>query len=70
MEQRNGEYLSTEEACAILGISRRTLERYASIGRIKRYRQGLRNVFYKRSEVEKLKSDLSEIRPEEDSENE
>jgi excisionase family DNA binding protein len=68
MEPQGGEYLSSERACAILSVSRRTLERYASGGRIKRYRQGLRNVLYKRSEVEKLRDELSEIRPEVDAE--
>lgn len=56
------EYLSTEEACAILGISRRTIERYASTNRIKKYRRGLRNVVYKRSEVERLRNELLEVR--------
>lgn len=60
------EYLSTEEACAILGVSRRTLERYADAGRIKKYRRGLRNVVYKRSEVERLRDELSEVREDED----
>lgn len=59
------EYLSTEEACAILGVSRRTLERYADTGRIKKYRRGLRNVVYKRPEVEKLRDELSEVRDDE-----
>jgi len=58
------EYLTPEEACAILGVSRRTLERYADAGRIRKYRRGVRNVVFKRSEVEKLRDELSEIRPE------
>jgi excisionase family DNA binding protein len=60
------EYLSTEEACAILGVSRRTLERYAESGRIKKYRRGLRSVIYKRVEVERLRDELSEVREDKD----
>ncbi len=59
------EYLTTEEACAILGVSRKTIERYTNAGRIKKYRRGIRNVVYKRSEVEKLRDDLLTVRPEE-----
>jgi excisionase family DNA binding protein len=64
----NEEYLTTEEACAILRVSRRTIERYTNAGRIKKYRRGIRNVVYKRSEVEKLRDELLTIRPEENSE--
>jgi excisionase family DNA binding protein len=62
----NEEYLTTEEACALLGVSRRTLERYTNAGRIRKYRRGIRNVIYKRSEVENLKGELSEVRPEDE----
>lgn len=62
----NEENLTIEEACAILGVSRRTLERYTNAGRIRKYRRGIRNVVYKRSEVEHLKKELSEVRPEDD----
>jgi excisionase family DNA binding protein len=65
-----GEYLTPEEACAILGVSRRTLERYANAGRIRKYRRGIRNVFFRRSEVERLRDELSEIRPEDEEEDE
>lgn len=58
----NEEYLTTEGACALLGVSRRTLERYTNAGRIKKYRRGIRNVVYKRSEVENLKNELLEVR--------
>jgi len=64
--QSNEEYLTPEEACALLGISRRTLERYADAGRIRKYRRGIRNVFFKRSEVERLRDNLSQIRPEDE----
>lgn len=60
----NEEFLTTEEACALLGVSRRTLERYTDAGRIKKYRRGIRNVIYKRSEVQHLKEELAEVRPE------
>lgn len=62
----NDEYLTTEEACVVLGVSRRTLERYTDAGRIRKYRRGIRNVVYKRSEVENLKNNLSEIRSEDE----
>jgi excisionase family DNA binding protein len=64
--QKSEEYLNPEEAGALLGISRRTLERYANAGRIRKYRRGIRNVLFKRSEVEKLKDELSQIRPEDE----
>jgi excisionase family DNA binding protein len=64
--QSNEDYLTPEGASAVLGVSRRTLERYADAGRIRKYRRGIRNVFFKRSEVEKLRDDLSQIRPEDD----
>lgn len=54
--QSNEEYLTPEEACAVLGVSRRTLERYADAGRIRKYRRGIRNVLFKRSEVAKLRN--------------
>ncbi len=63
------EYLTTEGACALLGVSRRTLERYTNAGRIKKYRRGIRNVVYKRSEVENLKNELLEIRSEDEEDN-
>jgi excisionase family DNA binding protein len=59
----NGEgYLTPQEACDYLGVSRRTLERYAETGRITKYRRGIkREVFFKRAELDRL----LEIRPDE-----
>lgn len=55
MSQDNEDYLNTNEACALLGVTRRTLERYAEQGRIKRYKRGIsRTVYYKRSELNRL----------------
>lgn len=55
MTQQNDEYLTPEEARTYLGISRRTLERYAEEGRITKYRRGIkRSVFFKRAELDKL----------------
>jgi excisionase family DNA binding protein len=66
MTQQDGEeFLTIEEASALMGRSRRTLERYTSEGRIKRYRKGLR-VMYKRSDVERLIEDINRIREDED----
>jgi excisionase family DNA binding protein len=60
------EYLTVMEACAVLGVSTFTLNRHVKTGRIKKYRRGLRNVVYKRPEVEKLRDELSEVRDDED----
>lgn len=55
-------YLTPQEACDYLGVSRSTLERYADAGRITKYRRGIkRGVFFKRSELDRL----LEIRPDE-----
>lgn len=47
------EYLTPEEASAILGVSRRTLERFVKNKTITRYHKGFR-VLFKRSDVEAL----------------
>ncbi|GAC1468041.1 MAG: hypothetical protein PVS3B3_30800 [Ktedonobacteraceae bacterium] len=57
------EYLTADEACSILGVTRRTLERYVSTGRIEKYRRGIRNVVFKRVDVENLKRELEDVRP-------
>lgn len=63
MTQHEGdEYLSPEEASSMLGVSRRTIERYVKEGRIQRYRRGVR-VLFKRSDVERLRQQLDEPRP-------
>ena len=58
-----GEYVTADEACDILGVTRRTLDRYADSGRIRKYRRGIRNVVLRRADVERLKRELEEIRP-------
>jgi excisionase family DNA binding protein len=59
------EYLTPEEACTYLGVTRRTLDRYADNKRIKRYRRGItRAVLFKRSELDAL----LQIRPDQDEE--
>jgi len=52
----NGEqYLTGEEAAALLGIKRETLYAYVSRGFLKSYRQGIkRQRLYRRAEVEDL----------------
>jgi excisionase family DNA binding protein len=53
-------FLTSEEACKLLNVTPRTLERYVKDGLLKKYRRRIgREVFYKRSEVE----DLLRIRP-------
>jgi excisionase family DNA binding protein len=67
MTEQGGErYLTAKEASAYIGITRRTLDRHVSEGRIKKYRQGLQRVVFKQSDVEALKQRLESIQPEED----
>ncbi len=54
--------MTPEEASALLGVSRRTLERYVDTGRISKHHHG-KHAFYHRSEIERLKDDLSRIYP-------
>ena len=61
--QGEEKYLTTKEACEFLGVTRRSLERYAEQGRITRYKRGItRAVYYKQSELARL----LEYRPEND----
>ena len=49
------EYLTVEEAAALLGVKRETLYAYVSRGIIKSYKQGMkRQRLYRRAEVEAL----------------
>jgi excisionase family DNA binding protein len=64
-EHRDEEFLTPEGASAELGISRRTLERYANERLIQRYRRGTR-VYFKRTDVEQLHDRLSKPQPEDD----
>jgi citrate synthase len=49
------EYLTGEEAAALLGVKRETLYAYVSRGLLKSYRQGIkRQRLYRRSEIEAL----------------
>lgn len=66
VRQGDQEFLSAEEACTILGVTRRTLDRYADTGRIQKYRRGLRSVVFRREDVERLKRELEDIRPADD----
>lgn len=64
MTLANGEeYITADEACDILGVTRRTLDRYADSGRIRKYRRGIRNVVFRRVDVARLKRELEEVRP-------
>ena len=58
---KDGEtYLSTEEACDFLGVTRQTLSRYVRDGRLQQYRQGItRTIYYKQTELQSL----ADIRP-------
>jgi excisionase family DNA binding protein len=60
----NQEYLTPEEAASILGVSRRTVDRYARQGLLKRHRPGLRtNVLYLKTQVEQLVEKRNRIEP-------
>ena len=49
------EFLTAEEACALLGIKHATLYTYVSRGVLKSYRQGIkRKRLYRREDVERL----------------
>ena len=63
-----GEYVTADDACDILGVKRRTLDRYVDAGRIQKYRRGIRSVVFKRVDVERLKRELEEVRPVDDEE--
>jgi excisionase family DNA binding protein len=64
MTEQGGEvYLTADEAAKFIGITRRTLDRYAASKRIPRYRRGIRNVVFKQSDAEILKQDLQDIKP-------
>jgi len=62
-EHNEGEYVTADEACGILRVTRRTLDRYVDAGRIRKYRRGIRNVVFIRADIERLKRELEEIRP-------
>ncbi|MCS7049987.1 MAG: helix-turn-helix domain-containing protein [Thermomicrobium sp.] len=49
------EYLTASEAAALLGVKRETLYAYASRGRLRSYRRGIRRErLYRRSDIEAL----------------
>ncbi|MFN3337465.1 MAG: helix-turn-helix domain-containing protein [Thermomicrobium sp.] len=49
------EYLTAAEAAALLGVKRETLYAYASRGRLRSYRRGIRRErLYRRSDLEAL----------------
>jgi len=49
------EYLTVEEAAALLGVKRETLYAYVSRGILKSYKQGMKRArLYRRAEVEAL----------------
>jgi citrate synthase len=49
------EYLTANEAAALLGVKRETLYAYASRGRLRSYRRGIRRErLYRRSDIEAL----------------
>lgn len=55
MEEQS-EYVGVKDACAILGVSRATLDNYAKKGRLDRYEQGAPMLTkYKRSQLVMLK---------------
>lgn len=64
MVQYEGEeYLTPAEAASLLGVTRRTLDRYADDKRIRKYRRGFRAIVFKRSDVEQLKREIESVHP-------
>lgn len=60
--QPNEEFLTVDEACALLGVKKATLYSYVSRGILNSYKQGIRRQrLYRRSELEALLT----IRPDE-----
>src|SRR5258708_26069824 len=57
-QERDEEFLPPEEASAELGISRRTLERYANDKLIQRYQLGAL-VNFKRADVQRMRERLT-----------
>ncbi len=68
------EFLTVDEACALLGVKKATLYSYVSRGLVQSYKQGIRRQrLYKRSELEALltvRPDLDEPPPDAESETE
>lgn len=55
-EYKGEEYMSPEEASAYVGVSRQTVDRWAKNKKIGKYTRGeMRGVFYKRSELDRMK---------------
>ncbi|MFN8471368.1 MAG: helix-turn-helix domain-containing protein [Anaerolineae bacterium] len=55
MAEELPEYLTVEEACALLGVKRATLYAYVSRGTLRSYKQGIRRQrLYRRSDIEAL----------------
>ncbi len=69
IEVDNEEYLSVEEACDYLGgITRQTLRNRTKAFGISAYKQGIsRSVYYKRSDLDRLKV-FHPVDPDEDDE--
>ena len=61
------EYLTANEVAQMLGVTRRTVDRYAAEGKLPRYRRGWRILFL-RADVEALIEEQTEIKPYEDEE--
>jgi excisionase family DNA binding protein len=59
-------FLTTNEACRAIGVSRETLNRYVNNGLIKRYKKGItRNAYYKQADVNELVRKRSELQEDE-----
>lgn len=53
--KNNETYLTTEEACRFLGVTRQTINELVRDKRLQKYKQGIgRNVLYKQVELEAL----------------
>jgi excisionase family DNA binding protein len=62
----NETYLTTQEACNFLGVSRQTINRLVREGRLHQNKQGItRTVYYRQSELERI-AEIHQVEPDEE----
>lgn len=62
----NETYLTTQEACNFLGVSRQTINRLVREGRLHQNKQGItRTVYYRQSELERI-AEIQQVEPDEE----
>jgi len=59
----NETYLTTQEACNFLEVSRQTINRLVREGRLHQHKQGItRTVYYRQAELEKIRQ-IHQVEP-------